>query len=124
MKIQIDAETTISDVQKKFNEIYPYLKLDFYKKPHEESALSEVSDLIKTTELFSKIKSISEPISINVDPERTVAQVESEFYDKCGVAMQVSRRSGDIWIQTSKTDYRTLKLQNESGEAMSAMEGQ
>ncbi len=123
MKIKIDTSTKISEVQEKFSKMYPYLKIDFYKNPHDESKLSEVSDLIASDVTFDSIRGVKESIEIDIDPEKTVAQVEQEFFDKCGVAMQVSRKSGDIWIQTSRTDYRTLRAQNDSGEAMSSMEG-
>ncbi len=34
--------------------------------------------------------------------------------------MQVSRKSGNSWIETSKTDDRTLKAQNQLGKTMSS----
>ncbi len=123
MKLIINNDTVISEVQEKFSAYYPYLKIDFYKTSKEQSALFEVSDQIKPHEKFSKFQSFSEPVEIDISPERTVMQVENDFYDQCGIVMQVSRKSGHIWIQTSRTDYRTLQMQNESGEAMSAMEG-
>jgi hypothetical protein len=49
-----------------------------------------------------------------------VAELEKEFFEKFGIAMQVSRKSGKIWIETSKTDDRTLKAQNLLGK-MSSM---
>ncbi|MBY5959004.1 hypothetical protein KUV50_12705 [Membranicola marinus] len=119
MQIQINLDTRIAHAQNKFHEVYPYLKIDFYNKPHDEEELSRVSDMISPNELFSSIKTIMRPESIDIGEERTVAQVEQEFYDKFGVAMQVSRKSGDVWLQTSKTDHLTLKKQNESGKAMS-----
>ncbi|MEO8960476.1 MAG: hypothetical protein ABI325_01255, partial [Ginsengibacter sp.] len=56
---------------------------------------------------------------IDIDKSRTVAELEKEMYEKLGVAMQVSRKSGNIWLETSFTDDRTLELQNEQGEVMS-----
>lgn len=119
MQIQIDSETKIAHAQNKFNDVYPYLKIDFFNKPHDEKELSDVSDMISSNELFSSIKTFLRPKTVDIGEERTVAQVEKDFHDQFGVAMQVSRRSGDIWLQTSTTDDRTLKAQNESGKAMS-----
>ncbi len=122
MKIRIHTDTTIAEVQQKFSELYPFLKIDFYRKSKgDDSALYEAADLIDSDEKFSEIATMEQPIQIDIDPDRTVAQVESECYEKLGIAMQVSRKSGSVWLQTSKTDYRTLQMQNESGEAMSAM---
>ena len=119
MKIPIDNETRIADFQNRFHEFYPYLKVDFFKKKHAEQELSAASDLFPPDELFSSINTFMKPGNIDISPQRTVAQVEKEVYDTFGVAMQVSRKSGNVWIQTSKTDDRTLEKQNETGKAMS-----
>lgn len=119
MQIQINTETRIANAQNKFNEVYPFLKMDFYYKPHDINELSAVADMISSNELFSSVNTFLRPETIDIGEQRTVAQVEKEFYDKLGISMQVSRRSGDIWLQTSKTDDRTLEKQNETGKAMS-----
>ena len=119
MEIQIDNETRIADFQNRFNEVYTYLKVDFFRKQHAEQELSAISDIIPPDELFSSINTFLEPGNIDISPQRTVAQVETEVFDKLGVAMQVSRKSDNVWIQTSRTDNRTLEKQNETGKVMS-----
>lgn len=115
MKLQINKETRIKDVQKKFTEVYPFLKIEFYKKPHAEKKLSSVSDRISPEEVISEWGNLTKPGSININKRRTVAEFENEFYKKTGVAIQVSRRAGNIWIETSITDDRTLEMQNRQG---------
>ncbi|HET7118829.1 MAG TPA: hypothetical protein VFI29_20225 [Hanamia sp.] len=120
MKLQINKETRIRDVQKKFTEVYPFLKIEFYKKPHAEKKLSSISDRISSEEVLSKVGNFTKFENINLNKRRTVAEFESEFYKKTGVAIQVSRRAGNIWIETSITDDRTLGMQNKQGKIASS----
>ena len=60
------------------------------------------------------------PATLKINEDRTVAEIEKEFFNKFGIAMQVSRKqSNNVWIETSRTDYMTLKRQNEKGREMS-----
>lgn len=120
MKLQINKETKIIEVQKLFSEAYPYLKIEFYKKSHNKNELSSARDKISPEKIISQIGKLKIPASININKSRAVADLEAEFYKKTGIAVQVARRSGNIWIETSLTDNRTLEMQNEQGKMASA----
>lgn len=122
MKLQINNETKFKDLQKVFSNIYPYLKIEFYSKPHREKELSAKKDRIAPNEIISEWGKFKNKGTVKINKERTVAELEAEFYDKFGIALQVSRRSGDLWIETSLTDDRTLDVQNQQG--MMATEGE
>lgn len=121
MKLQINNKTKIIDLQKVFSDAYPYLKIEFYSKPHREKQLSSAKDRISPGEIFSELDSFKGRNYINIGENRTVADVEAEFYDKFGIAVQVCRRTGNLWIETSLTDYRTLGMQNQQGKMASSM---
>ncbi len=116
MKLQIDKDTKVKDVQKKFAEEYPYLKIEFYKKPHSKTELSRIKDRISPNEIISEVSNFRGKKSIDINQERTVADLEAAVYKKLGIGMQVSRRTGNIWIETSLSDSRTLGMQNEQGK--------
>lgn len=116
MKLQIKKTTKIQDIQDQFSFHYPYLKIEFYKKPHGESELSALKDRISPRTVVSKISELKGPATIDINNQRIVADLEAEVYHKLGVAVQVSRRMGNIWIETSLTDNRTLGMQNEQGK--------
>ncbi|MBY5958998.1 hypothetical protein KUV50_12675 [Membranicola marinus] len=118
MKIKIGPESTIKDVQTAFSEVYPYLRVDFYKTHHKTQELFEDKDMIAPTKLFGLVSKSITPKTIDISPNRKVSDLEKTIYKKLGIAMQVSRRSGDLWLQTSKTDDWTLAKQNQSGQAM------
>lgn len=108
MKLEITKETTASDVQKKFSGHYPGLKLQFYKEKNEDGINKD--NALAENSLFKKEAIIS------IDKARTVADFEKEFWENTGVAAQVFRQSGNIWLQTTRTDDWTLEQQNLQGE--------
>ena len=121
MKLQFNRKTKIKDLQKIFSDAYPHLKIEFYKKPHREKELSSMKDRISSDEIISELDNFKGRGSVSIAENRTVADVEAEFYHKSGIAVQVSRRTGDLWIETSLTDYRTLGMQNQQGKMASSI---
>lgn len=119
MKLQINKETRIKDVQKQFTELYPFLKIESYTKPHAEKELSSADDRLSSEEIVSEVGNLTKPESVDINKKQTVSEFENEFYKKTGVAIQVSRRAGNIWLETSMTDDRTLEMQNRQGEMAS-----
>lgn len=120
MKLKIDTGTRFKDVQKKFTEVYPFLKVEFYNGQYSEMKVSAIKDRISPDKIISEHGKFFKVEYVEINRHRTVAELEKEFYEKFGTAMQVSRKSGNIWIETSKTDDRTLKAQNQIGKTMSS----
>ncbi|HSB94027.1 MAG TPA: hypothetical protein VLC28_12970, partial [Flavitalea sp.] len=72
--------------------------------------------------IFSKDRRIGDLIKKSIDTTivihdgMTVAELEGLFTDKFNLPVQVFRRSGNIWLETTMTDGWTLKQQNEHGK--------
>lgn len=115
MKLHISKKTSIHELQKQFSDIYPFLKIELYNKPHAEKKLSSAKDKMSSGEIISASKNFKKTGAIDISQDRTVAELEKDFHDMFGIAMQVSRRNGSIWIETSLTDNRTLEMQNQQG---------
>ncbi len=49
----------------------------------------------------------------------SVLELENEFYDKFGLSVQILRRSGNLWLDTSRTNSWTLKEQDDLGREIS-----
>ncbi|MBZ4191625.1 hypothetical protein [Niabella beijingensis] len=115
MNINFDEHTSMEDIQSSFHEQYPYLKLEFYRHPHLQGEASWFNDKLGKQSLVKKEASMTGNQSINAGGNQTVADFESEFFQKTGIAVQVMRFSGRVWIQTTETDDWTLQQQNEKG---------
>ena len=49
----------------------------------------------------------------------TVIDLEKKFREVFGLGIQVFRKSGKAWLETTLTDNWTLEEQNRQGEALS-----
>jgi hypothetical protein len=118
MNIQIRKSKVIGEVQKDFTNAYPYLKLEFYRNMTRRPGSTIRQNLIKS-DLLNAAGNQKEG-DLEITDSMTVGQLEKAFYDKFGMMVQVSRKSGSIWLETTMTDNWTLKQQNEHGRELSA----
>lgn len=119
MKIFIDDTLTIQQVQREFSSRFPYLRLEFFSKPHKEGAGSEKRDMLDNSTSLSDCR-LKKEGELSISPEMTVAQLEKLFRDNYRLYVQVFRRSGKLWLETTATDNWTLKYQNEQGQELSS----
>lgn len=118
MILTIKDDRKISEVQESFNQKYPYLKLEFFKKMHGVKELSPLKGIIDSEKTIGQIRTIHSDGFITVTPKMTVAELEQEFGNLYGLSVQVFRKSGKMWIETTVTDKWTLEQQNSEGEAL------
>jgi hypothetical protein len=115
MQLLISAGRTIRDIDKEFTQAFPSLKLEFYHHKHKvgQSSRSDkkVSEYSSLGELNKNIKSAH----IDINPTNTVAEIEQIFQNEFGLSVQIFRRMGDVWLETTRTDSLTLEKQNNLG---------
>ena len=120
MKLSFDKNKKIKEVQEEFNALFPYLKLEFFSKRHrsgEASAKKYMKEINGKKLGDFKLKANDVPIEIH--PEMTVANLEESFRKLYGLNVQVFRKSGKVWLETTFTDGWSLEEQNLQGEALS-----
>lgn len=117
MKLEINDNITVSDLQIQFTNLFPYLKIMLFKSSHELNEGSEKKFLINNNVKLKKLKHVNGNISF--DENTTVGELEEMFKKNLGLNLQVFRRSGRSWIETTVTDNWTLKKQNEQGQEIS-----
>lgn len=54
---------------------------------------------------------LTSPCNIDLRADMKVMEVEKLFEEQFGLHVQVFRRSGKIWLETSKSDHLTLAEQ-------------
>lgn len=120
MLITIFEDRTISEVQQDFNEAYPFLKIEFFKngtvRKDRYPAHLQYAHGLRLKEAWIKKK---EEGFLDVSDTMTVSELENSFLDYFGLSVQVFRRSGNIWLETTITDSWTLKQQNDHGKEIS-----
>ncbi len=117
MKISISDSLTIKDIQDIFSQKYPYLKIEFFSKSHRIHAGSRKEFIISPETKIKDCRSQHHTGTLDIFPQTTVAELEMNFQEIFGLFIQVFRKSGDVWIETTVTDDWTLEKQNTEAES-------
>lgn len=120
MKITINDRRKIFAIQEEFNAVFPYLRLEFFSKPHTSDG-SSARNIKHSSKTLGECRTIHNKGKITITPNMTVADVEQRFSDIYGLGIQVFRKSGKAWLETTVTDGWTLEEQNRQGEALSKL---
>ena len=114
----IDKGQTISSVQRQFNKIFPYLKLEFFQQPPVAGIGNSKNKMIVFDMYLLKLQKVNYEGTIDFNGSTTVSELENEFARQFGLFVQVFRKSGKVWLETTATDNWTLEQQNEEGKSL------
>lgn len=120
MILRIDRNTRLKDIQTAFTGVFAFLKLEFFRNPHQLHQASPKKDMRSYEEPALSADKRHTVAEIEFDGRWKVSEVEDLFFREAGLFAQVFRRSGNVWIETSLTDDWTLEQQNREGESLSA----
>lgn len=116
MEINLRNESLIAAVKEAFHDAFPFLKLEFFYPIPDPGKRYYADNIIKDGQTrLGEIAGMNKPGYVRIHEYRTVADVEHCFRDCFGLHVQIFRKSGDNWIETSNTDHRTLAEQNSLG---------
>jgi len=114
-ELLLDESMTLADIQLEFSRLFPYLKLEFYTIRKSLQSQSSAKLLTKKLSEFNS-KHLLEETSIS--PEMSVMMLEYNFHERFALEVQVFRKSGKSWLETTATGEWTLAEQNAEGEAL------
>ncbi len=119
MEIVINDSKTISELQKQFTKEFPFLKIEFFDTPYDSEQPAPKSKMYAHDRKLSVCRKKHIDGVIEIEKNITVSKFERELWDTYGLSVQVFRKSGNLWIETSLTDSWTLERQNMEGLEMS-----
>lgn len=121
MILAIDNNKKIKEVQEEFNKLFPYLKLEFFTKKHRmgEATAKKYMKQVINKKLADFISTSNDNNLLEISPQMSVAFLEELFKTIYGLNVQVFRKSGKVWLETTFTDGWSLEEQNLQGEALS-----
>ena len=120
MKITINDHRKIFAIQKEFSEMFPYLKLEFFGKPHKSGGASAKKIIHHPSKTIGQCRAVHNKGTLTITPSMTAADLERNFMDIYGLSVQLFRQSGKAWLETTATDGWTLEEQNDQGEQLSS----
>jgi hypothetical protein len=121
--IQINDHKKIVELQKEFNEAFPFLRLEFFRHKHMGYQASSKKDLLSSDLTLKQSSKQHHQGAIVLKESMKVSELEELFRELFGLSVQVFRKSGRSWIETTVTDDWTLERQNEEGRQLSSLNG-
>jgi hypothetical protein len=116
MIIEINPNKKLKDINSAFTKVYPFLKLEFFSKSHKWQESSSELQLLQQDLTVSEVThSLLCSGFIEIHYWQKTGVLEMMFLQQFNLSVQVYRKNGDHWIQTSGTDELTLEEQNEAG---------
>lgn len=116
MKITINDHRKIFAIQEEFTNAFPYLKIEFFAKAHQSGGPAAGKFVNPGATKISECRTIHNDGDITITENMSVKELERRFADVYGLAVQVFRKSGNMWLETSITSDWTLGEQNKEGE--------
>lgn len=117
MILKINKNTAISDIQTEFSTLFPFLKIEFFTRPHEAGGSTWSKYMI-----FNRAKTLGEigrlqnnENTIEITPSMSVNDFEQKLQADYGLSVQVFRKSMGSWIATTESDTWSLEKQNDKG---------
>jgi hypothetical protein len=120
MILKIEPDKTIALIQQEFNTAFPFLKIEFLKNGKTLQRMYPTQQLVNKEATLAAARLTSVQGEILVADTMTVKELEQDFFDSFGLTVQVFRKSGRLWLETTMTDNWTLKQQNQHGKEISA----
>ena len=120
MEILINDHQSIQEIQGKFSKVFPFLKLEFFTDPIKKEEHVAQKLLLSGDSVLAKYRSkhsITENIVIS--EKQKVSELKQLFQKIYGLAIQVFRKIGDVWLETTSTNDWTFEKQNNEAFKMS-----
>lgn len=114
MKLTINYQTSLDEIQKEFSLRFPNLQLRFFSLIHPDGTNSPKEELSSHLKL-DEVRKVQGTGTVSLDADQSVAKLEADFRVHFGINAQVFRRAGKGWLETTSTDSWPLEKQNEFG---------
>jgi hypothetical protein len=115
MIVEINDSLSITDIRDAFHAAFPFLDIEFFTTPHRWGKSSSMASKISGDKMIGELRIGQQLASMEIHGWQITGAVEQEFGKIFGLYIQIFRRDGNDWVQTTGTDTRTLEEQNEAG---------
>lgn len=110
MFLQISDAMTVEEVQDRFNECFPFLRIAFYARPHRLYEGSKKKDQYEGYRKIGNIRGKHTNGVLEIKSWDTTASVEEKLKAGFDLNVQVFRYDAvGCWIQTTYSDLLTLR---------------
>lgn len=111
MKLELNATHTIGEFREQFNQLFQRLSIQLFTEPHASGEGSPISQQVDPERKLGEWLTDKGKETIEVNGNMTVGELEA-LLEEHGLHAQVFRRSGTLWLETTRTDNWTLERVN------------
>lgn len=112
MQLQITDKQQIAELQDKFNECFPDLKIEFYLQSPEKGKELATEQVVPPTFQIGQIRKKPRSGTLEIKSWFKTIKVKEDF-SQFGLMVQILRRQGAGWAPTTGTEELTLKEQSD-----------
>ena len=113
--LHISDDIKLKELKAAFNKKFPHLKIEFFSEEHDEGEASTYKSMYDDELYLKDIRKNNTEGDLSINGHTKTSTFESNFKEKFGVNVQVWRKSGNMWLQTTTTDDWTLAQQEQKG---------
>ncbi len=115
MKIEITDHRKIFTIQKEFSELFPFLKIEFFEKPHTSSGTAGKKLVKHASKTLGNCRNIHRNGFLTITPGMTIRELQLTFADVYGLTIKISKKTNGVWIDASVNDGWALEKHNRGG---------
>jgi hypothetical protein len=116
MFLHIHDQLTLGELQDRFADCFPFLKLEFYAVGHKRFEPTDKEHLLNAWQRVGEVRKTYQNGALEIKSWYTVARVEKDLKEQYGLNAQVFRSNAKgEWVQTSVSDLLTLEEQSAFG---------
>ena len=112
MSIIFSSSPSVDQIQKKLNDYFPYLKIEFYAKTFVTTDGCLCNSRLNKSKYLDNLVS-NRPIEVPVSG--TALQMESIFHVHFDVIVKLFRKTGNGWLDITIDDKNSLFYHNSRG---------
>ena len=111
----ISNNRKLKEIQTDFRRLFPNLKIEFYSDHHDVGEGSSFGSRLDPEATIGQVRKEGSEGDLRIHSKMKVSTFEGRIYQRFGLNVQVFRKSGNLWMQTTSTDHWTLAQQNRKG---------
>lgn len=111
----ISDNKQLKEIKAAFNAKFPHLKIEFFAEDHSTGEASSYKSMFDDELYMKDIRTVQAEGELSINGHIKTGSLENSFKEHFGVNVQVWRRAGNIWLQTTTTDAWTLSEQERTG---------
>ncbi len=115
MILIIDREVRLFDIAQQFNSWFNFLKIEFFRSSTDRSRKAFKSKPLLLDYKVKDVCNLNKSVVLELHFWNTTEIVESLFYKKTGIHIQIYRKNKEEWVRSNGSDRLSLEEQNQLG---------